>query len=90
MYIWKGGTSVADEKKTYKFDFEIKPELCMDCATCWFVCTNDGGSNAVYVQANGTSQYAIDKDVCIRCARCFRACPVNAVWRINKQEAKSA
>ncbi len=34
------------EKKTYKFDFEIKPDLCMDCATCWYVCVNDGGSGS--------------------------------------------
>ncbi len=78
------------EKKTYKFDFEIKPELCMDCATCWFVCTNDGGSNAVYVKMNGTAEYTIDKDICIRCARCFRACPVNAVWRINHAEESAS
>jgi len=77
---------LAEEKKKYKFDFEIKTDLCMDCATCWYVCNFEGGKGAVVVNYNGSAYYAIDKELCSRCGRCARACPVNAVERLAAGE----
>lgn len=74
---------MSEEKKKYKFDYEIISDACMDCATCWYVCTHEGGSGAVVVRYNGSACYSIDKDTCIRCGRCFRACPVKAVEKIT-------
>lgn len=77
---------MAEEKKKYKFDYEIKRELCMDCATCWYVCNFEGGKGSIYVSYNGGAFYAIDKETCSRCGRCARACPVNAVERVATGE----
>jgi len=74
---------LAEEKKEHKFDFEIKQDFCMDCATCWYVCQFEGGSGAVFINYNGTAFYDINKDTCIRCGRCYRSCPVDAVERIK-------
>ncbi len=77
---------MAEEKKKYKFDFQIKTDICMDCATCWYVCNFEGGKGAVVVNYNGGAYYAIDKELCSRCGRCARACPVNAVERLSVGE----
>jgi energy-converting hydrogenase A subunit Q len=74
---------MAEEKKQYKFTFKITGDLCMDCATCWYECVYEGGSGAVKVGYNGGAFYEIDEETCIRCGRCYRACPVNAVERIK-------
>jgi NAD-dependent dihydropyrimidine dehydrogenase PreA subunit len=74
---------MAEEKKKYKFTFKIVQDLCMDCASCWYVCSYEGGSGAIDVSYNGGAFFEIDEDSCTRCGRCFRSCPVNAVERIK-------
>mgnify|MGYP000898972897 CR=1 FL=1 len=73
------------EKKKYKFTFRIIQDLCMDCASCEYVCQNEGGSDAVEVSYNGGAFFMINEDVCTRCGRCYRACPVDAVERLRAQ-----
>ncbi len=65
-----------DQKKKYKFHYEIMPEECMSCGTCEQECK----FNAVYIDDN--VHYAIDVSNCTRCGKCFRACPVGAIKRI--------
>ncbi|HAF17049.1 MAG: 4Fe-4S binding protein [Thermacetogeniaceae bacterium] len=74
---------MAEEKKKYKFTFKIVQDLCMDCASCWYVCTYEGGSEAIDVSYNGGAFFVIDEGSCIRCGRCYRSCPVKAVERIK-------
>ena len=66
------------EKKTYKFDYVINAADCWACAACEMECTD----NSVYV--DDTANYAISLDNCVRCGKCFRACPVGAIARVKK------
>jgi hydrogenase-4 component H len=49
----------------------------MSCAACEVECR----FGAVFV--DDTVHYAIDMDNCTRCGKCFRACPSDAIAKIN-------
>ncbi|MEW6660830.1 MAG: 4Fe-4S dicluster domain-containing protein [Bacillota bacterium] len=61
--------------KSYKWNYVIVGEKCMNCATCVLECRDAA------IEVFDNLHYAIDLNKCIRCARCFNACPVAAVER---------
>jgi len=75
-----------EKKKKPKFNFVIVQEKCMDCASCWYECTFEGGSGAIEVSYNTHANFVINQELCIRCGRCFRACPVEAIERVKVAE----
>ena len=67
---------MAEKERQYKWTYYIDAARCMTCGTCEVEC-RDG---AIYVR--DYEVYAIDEEKCKRCARCFQACPVEAVKRV--------
>lgn len=74
----KGGSMMTENivQKKYKFNYQINTSSCMACAACEAECL-DG---AVFI--DDSVHYAIDQERCIRCGKCFRACPIKAIERI--------
>ena len=66
----------ASGQKKYKFSYQIIASQCMACAACEVEC-KDG---AVFI--DDTVNYAIEQEICIRCGKCFRACPSKAIERV--------
>ena len=64
-------------KKKYKFSYQVSPDTCMSCAACEVECR----FSAVFV--DDTVHYAIDLENCTRCGKCFRACPSDAIAKVN-------
>lgn len=65
------------EKKKFKFNYVLDAALCMACAACEVECKYEG----IYIDES--TNYAINIDNCKRCGKCFRACPSEAISKVN-------
>lgn len=67
--------------KVYKWTYRVDADKCMTCASCELECRDD----SIYV--HDYLVYAINEETCTRCARCYNACPVEAIVRIPNEAA---
>ena len=80
-----------EETRVQKVDYEIDPDLCQLCLTCYRVCPHQaievvGSSSNTYGQA-----MAIDPEACFSCGRCYAECPAQAIiCRTEPHQAPAA
>jgi len=82
--------SYIEEVRVPKVDYEVDPDRCQFCLTCYRVCPHHaieigGASRNMYGRA-----MAIDPGACFNCGRCYAECPAQAILCHNEPDQAPA
>lgn len=69
-FLREQGVSIQEAAR----DISLDEELCVDCGACTSVCRSDA-----LVMNRDTWKLEFDKDNCIFCELCVKACPVQVI-----------